>query len=283
MRKKNSPWLNAPYVLWSALFILAPLALVAVFAFTDQAGRFSLASFEYIAQNQQLYLKTFGDSLAYALEATVICLLLAFPLAYFMANARQRTQRLLMMLIMVPMWMNFVICTYSWRSILEDHGILNTALAWLHGLVSKEAFRPPALLDTPGAVVLGMVYNYLPFMILPIYTVMSKLEPSLTEAAQDLGANRWRVLEQVVVPLSIPGVVSGVTMVFVPSVSTFYISQKLGGGSSLIGDLIELQFLGSAYNFSLGAALSLILMAIVLVCMLVMKQFSDGEESAFVV
>ena len=269
--------LNAPYLLWSLLFILAPLVMVALYAFTDAEGHWTLSVFQSLfatAQARRMLLRVFGDSLLYALIATVICLALAFPVAHFMARASKTAQRTLMMLIMVPMWMNFLICTYSWRTILEANGIINTFLGWLH-LPSLK------LLNTPGAVILGMVYNYLPFMILPIYTVMSKLSVSLVEAAQDLGASRRQVLGKITIPLSVPGVVSGITMVFVPSVSTFYISQKLGGKGYLIGDLIELQFLG-AYNYNLGAALSMILMAIILVCMLVMKRFSDGEEGSFI-
>jgi len=269
--------LNAPYLLWSLLFIAAPLAMVAVFAFTDASGHFTLSAFGGLFETEEsrrMLSRVFGDSLLYALYATAICLVLAFPLAHFMANTKASTQRTLMMLIMVPMWMNFLICTYSWRTILETHGIINTFLGALH-LPSLK------LLNTPGAVILGMVYNYLPFMILPIYTVMARMDVSLVEAAQDLGANRLSVLRRITVPLSVPGVVSGVTMVFVPSVSTFYISQKLGGRGSLIGDLIELQFLGAA-NYQVGAALSMILMVIVLICMMVMRRFSDREEGAFI-
>jgi len=277
-RKQNgSIALNAPYLLWSLLFILAPLGLVAVYAFTDASGQLSLSVFQglFAAQDsRRMLLRVFGDSIRLALYATLICLLLAFPLAHFMAHTKASAQRTLMMLIMVPMWMNFLICTYSWRTILETHGLINTFLNALHLPNLK-------LLNTPGAVILGMVYNYLPFMILPIYTVMARMNASLVEAAQDLGANKFNVLRKITVPLSLPGVVSGVTMVFVPSVSTFYISQKLGGKGSLIGDLIELQFLG-AYNYNLGAALSLILMVIILVCMMVMKRFSDREEGAFI-
>jgi len=269
--------LNAPYLLWSLLFIVAPLALVAVYAFTDASGQFSFSVFGGLfatEESRRMLSRVFGDSMRYALYATAICLLLAFPLAHFMAHTKVSTQRTLMMLIMVPMWMNFLICTYSWRTILEANGIINTFL---------EALQLPRLklLNTPGAVILGMVYNYLPFMILPIYTVMARMNVSLVEAAQDLGANKFNVLRKITVPLSVPGVVSGVTMVFVPSVSTFYISQKLGGKGSLIGDLIELQFLG-AYNYNLGAALSLILMVMILLCMMVLKRFSDREEGAFI-
>jgi len=269
--------LNAPYLLWSLIFIIAPLVLVAVYAFTDASGDFTLSIFGGLFATQDardMHLRVFGDSMRLALYATVICLGLAFPLGHFMANTKASTQRTLMMLVMVPMMMNFLICTYSWRTILETNGIINTFLS----AVGLPKLR---LLNTPGAVVLGMVYNYLPFMILPIYTVMARLNTSLVEAAQDLGANRFNVLRKITVPLSIPGVVSGITMVFVPSVSTFYISQKLGGKGSLIGDLIELQFLG-AYNYNVGAALSMILMVIILICMMVMNRFSDREEGAFI-
>ncbi len=275
---KGTLGLNAPYLLWSLLFIIAPLLLVAFYAFTDASGQFTLSIFKHMFASQEsrtMLSRVFGDSMWYALIATVLSLAISFPLAYFMAQTKQSTQRTMMMLIMVPMWMNFLICTYSWRTILESHGIINTFLSALHLPTLK-------LLNTPGAVILGMVYNYLPFMILPIYTVMARLNTSLVEAAQDLGANRFYVLAKVTVPLSLPGVVSGITMVFVPSVSTFYISQKLGGKGSLIGDLIELQFLG-AYNYNLGAALSLILMAIILVCMMLMRRFSDREEGSFLV
>ena len=275
--KRASPLLNAPYLTWSLLFIIAPLVMVAIYAFLDSSGGLSLETFKALfasSHERRIWGRVYGDSLLYALVATVICLGLAFPLAYFMANSRVRTQRMLMMLIMVPLMMNFLICTYSWRTILETHGVINTFLNAL-GLPSLK------LLNTPGAVVLGMVYNYLPFMILPIYTVMSKLNHSLVEAAQDLGASRWSVLRRVTVPLSIPGVVSGITMVFVPSVSTFYISQKLGGKGNLIGDKIEEQFL-LVYDNSRGAALALILMAIILLCMMFMKRFTDGEEGNFI-
>jgi len=275
--KGASPFLNMPYLAWSMLFIIAPLIMVAVYAFLNSEGSLSLDTFTALfatARERRMWGRVYGDSLLYALAATVICLGLAFPLAHFMASSRARTQRMLMMLIMVPLMMNFLICTYSWRTILETHGVINTVLNAL-GLPKLK------MLNTPGAVILGMVYNFLPFMILPIYTVMSKLDRSLVEAAQDLGASRWSVLRRIVVPLSVPGVVSGITMVFVPSVSTFYISQKLGGKGNLIGDKIEEQFL-LVYDSSWGAALSLILMVIIILCMLIMKRFTDGEEGSFI-
>jgi len=272
--KLGTAFLNTPYLLWCVIFILAPLVMVAVYAFTDEAGQFSLETFRHIVGHpEKIYQKAFFESVRYALEATVLCLALAFPLAHFMAHTKPASQRTLMMLVMVPMWMNFLICTYSWRSILETNGIINNALVWI-GLPRVK------MLNTPGAVILGMVYNYLPFMILPIYTVMSRLNTSLVEAAQDLGANRLSVLGKITVPLSMPGVVSGIIMVFVPSVSTFYISQKLGGRSvQFIGDIIEERGL---IERNLGAALSLVLMAFILVSLLALNRFSDRDKGAFV-
>ena len=277
--KRRSVLLNAPYLLWCVIFIVVPLLMVGWYAFRDRQGRWTLQNFiELVDTPARLdnLLRVFGLSLAYAGIATAICLVLAYPLAYYMAHTKKSTQRNLMMLITVPMWMNFLICTYSWISILgNNNGLLNTLLSWI-GLPKV------AILNTPGAVILGMVYNYLPFMILPIYTVMAKLEPSLVEAAQDLGATGPQVMRKVTLPLSLPGIVSGVAMVFVPSVSTFYISKKMGGNKNLlIGDLIESQFL-QASNYQRGAALSLILMVIVVLSMMVMRRFSDGEDGAFV-
>lgn len=277
--KRGSIPLNAPYLVWCVIFIVVPLLMVAWYAFRDREGQWTLCNFIELAdtpERLETHLRVFGHSLAYAGIATVICLVLAYPLAYYMAHTKQNTQRNLMMLITVPMWMNFLICTYSWISILgTNNGLLNGLLAWL-GLPKV------AILHTPGAVILGMVYNYLPFMILPIYTVMAKLEPSLVEAAQDLGATGPQVMRKVTLPLSLPGIASGVAMVFVPSVSTFYISKKMGGNKDLlIGDLIESMFL-TADNYQRGAALSLILMVIVVLSMMVMRRYSDGENDAFV-
>ena len=265
--------INTPYVLWSALFILAPMAMVAYFAFSSSDGQLSLAAFRHIFTRRDVYLRAFGDSMVYGVLATAVSLGLAFPLAHFMANTKPATQRMLMMLIMVPMWMNFLVAINAWRLLLETNGLINTMLAGI-GLPRLR------MINTPGAVVLGMVYNFLPFMVLPIFTVMQRLNVSLVEAAQDLGASRMEVLRRVIVPLSMPGVVSGVIMVFVPSVSIFFISQRLGGTSVLfIGDIIE-RYMYEQRNLS--AALSLILMAIVLACMLALNRFSSRERGAFV-
>ena len=267
-----SKLINAPYIVWSVLFIVAPMIMVGFYAFSDRSGEFTWNKITALTA----YKETFARSIGYAVAATVICLVLAYPLAYIMARSKASKQRTLMMLVMLPMWMNFLIRTYSWISILSNTGIINNLLKAV-GLPTVQ------MINTPGAVVLGMVYNFLPYMVLPIYSIMSKLDYSLTEAAQDLGCSSTSVLRRVIMPLSMPGVVSGITMVFVPSVSTFYISQKLGGGKFLlVGDSIEMQF-QSAYNYNLGASLSLVLMLMIIVCMLVMNRFADDDEEAILI
>ena len=218
--------------------------------------------------------------------ATVICLVIGYPVSYMMSKEGPKFQRAAMVLIMLPMWINFLLRTYSWMSILENNGLLNQTfqkigLIGLYNSLFGTNLEYFPMMNTQGAVVLGMVYNYLPFMILPIYSVIVKLDGSLIEAARDLGANSLHVFRRVILPLSLPGVLSGITMVFVPSVSTFAISKMLGGGTELLlGDLIEQQFLGGAYNPQLGAAISLVMMMIVVVCMVVMNRFGEGEEQA---
>ncbi len=259
--------IRAPYLLWSVLFIIAPLIMVIYYAFTDAAGAFTLAN---IAQIQD-YAPTFILSIGYGTAATVICLLIAYPFAYFLSHTKASFQHVSVMLVMLPMWMSFLIRTYSWMTILGESGVINRLLA-VFGL------GPVQMLNTGGAVILGMVYNFLPYMILPLYTVMSKMDTSLVEAAEDLGYNRFHCLRRVILPLSVPGIASGVTMVFVPSVSTFYITQKLGGGQiTLIGDVIEGQF-QTAYNYNLGAALSLVLMVMILICLGVLNYFTDSDD-----
>ena len=210
-------------------------------------------------------------SLAFAFCATCICLVIAYPLAYIMARTTANVQRTMMILVMLPMWMNLLIRTYSMMIIMQDTGIINTFLGGI-GLPKLH------MINTEGAVVLGMVYNYIPYMILPLYSIMSKMDHNLIEAAEDLGANKLTVLKNIVLPLSLPGIASGFTMVFVPSVSTFYISKKLGGNTfSLIGDVIEMQF-KSANNYNLGAALSLVLMVLIIICMMVMNRFTGDDD-----
>ena len=261
-----------PYVGWMALFVVAPLVITTVYAFTSDAGGFTLANFQDMAQ----YTAAFGRSFLLAAIATVICVLIGYPLAYFLARETSWVHRMATMLIMLPMWMNFLLRTYSWKFLLERNGLINT----LFGLFGVGPFQ---MIDTQGAIVLGMVYNFLPYMVLPIFSVIEKIDPKVIEAAQDLGANDRTVFRRIVFPLSLPGVLSGITMVFIPSVSTFAISRLLGGSKTLLlGNLIDMQFLGSAYNPHLGSAISLVMMVIVLVCMAVMNRFGEGEEGVTV-
>lgn len=270
MKQKNllQKCLAAPHMVWTVLFIVAPLLFVVYYAFTDSEGAFT---FDNILKSLEAdYMVIFFRSISLAIIATFICLIIAYPMAYAISRAKPSAQKIIIMLVMLPMWMNFLIRTYSWMSILEDTGFINQ-------LLMKLGLEPVHMINTSGAVVLGMVYNFLPYMILPIYTVMVKIDHRLVEAAHDLGCNGFGVMTKVIFPLSISGVVSGVTMVFVPSISTFYISQKLGGGNfDLIGDTIERQF-QTAYNYNLGAAISLILMVLIIISMAIMNRFSDDE------
>ena len=271
-----------PYVIWMALFVVAPIFIVVIYAFSSASGGFTLANFARMGT----YAVVFTRSFKLAIIATIICLLIGYPVSYIMSKEGPRFQRIAMVLIMLPMWMNFLLRTYSWMSILENNGLLNQlfqkiGLIALYNQVFGTDLSYFRLINTQGAVVLGMVYNYLPFMILPIYSVIIKLDRSLIEAAHDLGANTFNVFRRVILPLSLPGVLSGITRVVVPSVSTFAISKMLGGGTEMmLGDLIEQQFLGGAYNPQLGAAISLVMMIIVVVCMWVMNRFGEGEEQA---
>lgn len=282
-----------PYVIWMALFVVIPIILVAVYAFTNGDGKFTLSYFS----NMHEYAAVFGRSLWLAFIATAVCLIVGYPVALAISRTSLRTQRILMLMLMLPMWINFLLRTYAWMSLLENTGLINSALGAigvfdLKNKIGLASAADPSkyipidhfqLINTGGAVVLGMVYNYLPFMILPIHSVIIKIDPFVIEAAQDLGASRGIVLRKIILPLSISGVISGITMVFVPSVSTFVISKLLGGGTDmLLGDLIEMQFLGSAYNPHLGSAISLIMMAIVIICMSIMSKFGEGEEQAVV-
>ena len=271
-----------PYVIWMALFVVAPIIMVVIYAFSTADGSATLANFAKMGT----YTVVFTRSFKLALIATAICLLIGYPVSYVMSKEGPRFQRLAMVLIMLPMWMNFLLRTYSWMAILENNGLLNQlfrkiGLIALYNSVFGTDISFFRMINTQGAVVLGMVYNYLPFMILPIYSVIIKLDRSLIEAARDLGANSFQVFRRVILPLSLPGVLSGITMVFVPSVSTFAISKMLGGGTEmLLGDLIEQQYMGGAYNPYLGAAISLVMMVIVVICMVVMNRFGEGEEQA---
>ena len=283
MKNKQAP-LAIPYVIWMAIFVVAPIIMVVIYAFSTAEGSFTMENFSSIGD----YAVVFGRSFKLAFIATVICLLIGYPLAYIMSREGEKFQRVAMVLIMLPMWMNFLLRTYSWISILENNGLLNQlfrslGIIDLYNSITGSDIEYFRMIGTSGAVVLGMVYNYLPFMIQPIYSVIIKLDKSLLEAARDLGANSFNVFRRVILPLSLPGVLSGITMVFVPSVSTFAISKMLGGGTQMmLGDLIEQQFLGGAYNPQLGAAISLVMMVIVVLCMWVMNRFGEGEEQAVI-
>lgn len=302
---KKSRLLAAPYFVWMAIFIIVPLILIVVFAYTttvttDKDGNI-LTTDEVTAlwdaceegEEPELYEKTVFtwdnifavskymptliNSIWLALIATVICLLLAYPLAFMISRMHFSHQKMFIMLVMLPMWMNFLLRTYAWMTLLERNGLINRFL----GLFGIGPFN---MINTQGAVVLGMVYNYLPFMILPLYSIMLKIDNKTIEAAQDLGASFKNVLLRVILPLSLPGIASGITMVFVPAVSTFIISRMLGGGTNmLIGDLIDLQFLGNAYNPNLGAAMSLVLMIFILLCMSITNSLDNDDMEAVLI
>lgn len=269
----------APYSVWAVLFILVPLFFVAYYAFTDNSfnftfdnvARFFTATSEVDGAQVHTYLVIFLRSLKLAVISTVICLLLGYPMAYIIARAGARTQKILVTLIMIPMWMNFLIRTYAWMTILQDTGILN-------GFLSALGLGRVHIIGTETAVVIGMVYDYFPYMILPIYSVMAKMDTRLIEAARDLGCNAAGVLRRVIWPLSLPGVISGVNMVLIPSISTFYISQKLGNGKFyLIGDAIEGQYV--ANNLHFAAAIAFILMVILLACMALLQHAANKRTA----
>ena len=271
---------SVPYIVWSAIFVVVPLILVAVFGLSTTEGEFTFANVAKVSD----YTAVFVRSIWLSLVATAICLVIAYPLGFIMSRYDANNQRLLVMLVMLPMWMNFLLRTYSWMTILENHGLLNQlfekiGLISLYNHIFGTELEYFSMMNTQGAVVLGMVYNYLPFMVIPLYSIMTKIEPYTLEAAGDLGANPWNTFTRVVLPLSVPGITTGITMVFVPSVSTFIISRMLGGGSNMmVGDLIETQFLGNAYNPNLGSAISLVLMVFILLVMSLMNQFEDNDD-----
>ena len=273
MKKNKSVLLSVPYMLWMLAFTLIPLCVVGYYALTDpDTGVFSLGNLQALST----YLPVLGQSVLYSLISSLICLLLGYPVAYYIAHRGPVAQKILYMLVMLPMCMSFLLRTLAWVGLLQDTGIINNFLNWI-GIGRIQLIR------TPAAVVLGMVYNYLPYMILPLYAIIVKIDGRLIEAAEDLGCTPVQTFVKVVLPLSVPGILSGITMVFVPAVSTFYISQKLGGTDTvLIGDLIERLFKQAA-NRNLGAALSLVLMLLVFICTGIMNRFGGEEEGGVVV
>ena len=270
MKKKNSLISSiaaAPHIFWSVLFIVLPLLIVIYYAFTDEEGAFTLENIASLSE----YAPIFTLSVELAIIATFVCFLVGYPLAYIMARSSPRSQKIFMMLLMLPMWTNLLIRTYSIMAILDDGGFLNSLLG--------TSFH---IIGTKGAVIFGMVYDFLPYMVLPIYTCISKIDRHMWEAASDLGCSPIRVITKVIFPLSLSGVISGITMVLVPSISTFYISQKLGGGTfELIGDTIERQFVTGALN--VGAAISMVMMILILISLTVMNKFSDTEDGGIIV
>lgn len=266
--KSKSKWLSLPFSVWLFVFIVVPLILIVFFAFTEENNNFTFDNFLQVSKYSGVFIK----SILLSAVATVICLILGYPFAFIISRMSEKVQGIMVILIMLPMLMNFLLRTYAWMTILENNGVLNNLLRLFH----LPTFQ---FINTKGAVILGMVYNFLPYMILPIYSVLSKIDRRIIEAARDLGANRFKVFSKIILPLSMPGIISGVTMVFVPSVSTFIISKMLGGGANiLIGDLIEMQFLGNSYNPHLGSAISLILILLVLICMGLLNQHNKDNS-----
>ncbi len=249
-------WFAGPYAVWMLLFTVAPLIFVVIFAVTDKTGVFSYENLAAVAQ--PTYLKILWHSLYLAFFCTVICLLLGYPTAYFLASKDFSKNQTLFVLILLPMWMNFLLRTYAMMSLMEDTGIINTML-------QAVGLQPLKMIGTEGAVLVGMVYNYLPFMVLPIHTSLKKMDRRVIEAAEDLGANPFEVFRRVTLPLSVPGIISGVTMVFMPAVTTFAISRLLGSGNFMLyGDVIEKQFL-ELNNWNFGSSLSLLMMVLCVV------------------
>lgn len=259
----------SPHIVWAILFIIAPICFVVYYAFTDANGSFSFSNFSELSS----YFGVFLLSLMLALISTTICLLIGYPVAFGISRAKPTTQKILIMLLMLPMWINFIIRTDSIAILIEKNGVINSLLGNI-GLTIN-------MMDTEAAVILGMVYDFLPYMILPIYTVMTKIDNNLLEASADLGCSGFKTLTRVVIPMSLSGICSGITMVFVPCVSTFYISQRLGGTNTyLIGDEIEAKFMSLTQNYNTGAMLSCVLMVLIVISTLIMNRFSDGDSTA---
>lgn len=268
MKKKNSI-AQYPYIVWSIIFIVVPIFLVFFFSLINSNGFLTLENYRKLFD--PLYMKVFLNSIKLACISTILCLILGYPVAYILSKSDLKVRNLLMLLLIIPMWMNFLLRTYAWMSIIGRNGIINNIF---------KAVGLPAMniLYTDIAVILGMVYNFLPFMIIPIYTVLIKIDENVIKAAADLGANKYIIFKRVIFPLSIPGVMSGVTMVFMPAVSTFVISKLLGGGQfMLIGNLIELQFT-TVGDWYFGSAISILMMIIILISMAILSRYEDKEE-----
>ena len=265
---KLKKWLAAPYAVWAAGFIIIPLILILYYAFTGEEGGFTLSNFAYVATKENI--KALGLALWLSLLSTALCLLLAYPLAMILANRNVNQTSFIVLIFILPMWMNFLLRTLAWQTLLEKNGVINSILAFFH-------LPGISIINTPGAIVLGMVYNFLPFMVLQINTALCKMDPSLLEASADLGANRVQTFRRVTLPLSLPGVINGITLVFLPAVSSFFIPKLLGGGQYfLIGNMIENQFI-TVGEWNFGSAISLILAVIILIFMSLMKKMDKDE------
>ena len=272
MSKKHS-LLYGPYLLWTAAFILIPLLLILYYGLTDQHGAFTFANIMEMGRPENL--KALYLALLLSLISTVICLILAYPLAMILRGMQLQATGLIVMIFIIPMWMNFLLRTLAWQTLLEKTGVINNILKYFH-------LPTLNIINTPYAIILGMVYNFLPFMLLPIYNVLIKIDPNVINAAKDLGANDVQTFTKIIFPLSIPGVVSGITMVFVPSLTTFVISDLLGGSKILlIGNVIEQKF-KQGNNWNVGRGLSLVLMIFILISMAIMQKYDkNGEGAAF--
>lgn len=267
---KKSKALYVPFVIWLLLFVLVPLGLVVYYSLTGKDGKFTLENFKELTD--PVYLSYLLRSLKLAVIATLICLAVGYPTALVLSSGVLKNKIVWLVLVIAPMWMNFLLRTYAWQVILEDSGVINM-------LLERFGFRRLHMINTEGAVLFGMVYDLLPFMIFPVYNALSKIPKNMLEASYDLGAGHFTAFRRIILPLSVPGIVSGITMVFVPGVTTFIISQYLGGGKcSLIGDVIESLFSGTSGNWHLGSALSVIVMVIILICMWFVNRASDDEE-----
>ena len=256
---------SVPYIVWSVIFVVVPLILVAVFGLSTSDGQFTFANVAKVSD----YTAVFVRSIWLSLVATAICLVIAYPLGFIMSRYNANNQRTLVMLVMLPMWTNFLLRTYAWMTLLENNGVINSF-----------GIGPFKMIYTQGAVVLGMVYNYLPFMVIPLYSIMTKIEPYTLEAAGDLGANPWNTFTRVVLPLSVPGITTGITMVFVPALTTFVISDLLGGGKILlIGNVIEQSFKQNS-NWHVGSGLSLVLMVFIIASMALVAKYDNEDGGA---
>ena len=273
MKRKSNSYLASPYIIWSMIFIVIPLLLIIFFGFTKEVNGhyvFSLENFQRLMD--PIYFKVFIRSLWLALVSTFLCILVGYPTAYIISKVKASKQGILILLFILPMWMNFLLRTYAWVAILGKNGIINT-------LLNSLGFGHINILYTDAAVLLGMVYNFLPFMVLPIYTILSKMDKDLINAARDLGANGFQVFTKVIFPLSLPGVASGITMGFMPAVSTFVISKLLGGGKiMLVGNLIEQQFM-TVGDWNFGSAVSIFMMILILISMALMNKFGDESNN----